>query len=155
VSGELHASDRFIPSERVPGTPWIGGDWGRGVFKNKLTYRYVQIGSGAHPATYPMGTGVSSPEVKRSGREADHSPLSSSVVRNAWSYTATPPTCRHGVVYSQAQLLLYLTFTWLRDLKPAFNVEQGQKDPRTVLDMARKCKVHYHYKAHCGAHLAT
>jgi len=30
------------------------------------------------------------PEVKRSGREADHSPPSSAEVKNAWSYTATP-----------------------------------------------------------------
>jgi len=29
----------------------------------------VQTGSGAHPASYPMGAGVN-----RSGREADHSP---------------------------------------------------------------------------------
>jgi hypothetical protein len=29
--------------------------------------------------------------VKRSGREADHSPPSSTEVKNAWSYTSTPP----------------------------------------------------------------
>jgi hypothetical protein len=28
--------------------------------------------------------------VKRPGREADHSPLSSAEVKNAWSYTSTP-----------------------------------------------------------------
>jgi len=31
-----------------------------------------------------------SPEVKRPGREADHSPPSDAEV-NAWSYTSTPP----------------------------------------------------------------
>jgi hypothetical protein len=31
-----------------------------------------------------------SPEVKRPGREADHSPPSSAEVKNAWSYTSTP-----------------------------------------------------------------
>jgi len=41
--------------------------------------------------------------MKRPGREADHSPPSSAVVNNAWSYTSTPPKCLHGVVLSSAQ----------------------------------------------------
>jgi hypothetical protein len=39
-------------------------------------------------------------ELKRSVREADHSPPSSAEVKNAWIYTSTPPTCLHGVVLS-------------------------------------------------------
>jgi hypothetical protein len=42
----------------------------------------VQTGSGAHPAPYPMGIGGSFPEVKRPGREADHSPSTSAEVKN-------------------------------------------------------------------------
>jgi hypothetical protein len=43
----------------------------------------VQTGSGAHPASYPMGTGGSFPGVKaRPGRDADHSPRSSAEVKN-------------------------------------------------------------------------
>jgi hypothetical protein len=43
----------------------------------------VQTGSGAHPASCPMGTRVLSPEVKaRPGRDADHSPPSSAEVEN-------------------------------------------------------------------------
>jgi hypothetical protein len=38
--------------------------------------------------------------VKRPEREADHSPPSSAEVKNAWSYTSTPPIRRHGVVLS-------------------------------------------------------
>jgi hypothetical protein len=38
----------------------------------------VQTGSGAHPASCPMGTGGKA----RPGRDADHSPLSSSEVVN-------------------------------------------------------------------------
>jgi hypothetical protein len=38
--------------------------------------------------------------VKLPGREADHSPPSSAEVKNAWSYTSTPPVCLHGVVLS-------------------------------------------------------
>jgi hypothetical protein len=51
----------------------------------------VQNGSGAHPASYPMGIGTLSLEVKRWGREPDHSPPSSAEVKNAWNYTSTPP----------------------------------------------------------------
>jgi hypothetical protein len=35
--------------------------------------------------------GVPSLEVKRPGREADHSPLTSAEVKKMWIYTATPP----------------------------------------------------------------
>jgi hypothetical protein len=44
---------------------------------------FVQNGSGAHPASYPVGTGGFSPRGKaRPGRDADHSPLSSVEVEN-------------------------------------------------------------------------
>jgi hypothetical protein len=43
----------------------------------------VQTGSGAHPASYPMGAGGSFPGGKaRPGRDADHSPPSSAEVMN-------------------------------------------------------------------------
>jgi hypothetical protein len=45
-----------------------------------LHYR-VQNGSGAHPASYPLGTRGSFHGVKRPGREADHSPPSSTEVK--------------------------------------------------------------------------
>jgi hypothetical protein len=38
-----------------------------------------------------MNTGILSLGVKRPRREADHSPPSSAEVKNAWSYTSTPP----------------------------------------------------------------
>jgi hypothetical protein len=42
----------------------------------------VQTGSGAHPASYPMGSGGSFPGGKaRPGRDADHSPPSSAEVK--------------------------------------------------------------------------
>jgi len=45
--------------------PGMGND---GIFP-----RHVQTGSGAQPASCSMGTGaLSSPRIKRSGREADH-----------------------------------------------------------------------------------
>jgi hypothetical protein len=61
----------------------------------------VRIGSGTHPVFFPMGAGGSFPGgVKRPGREADHSPPSSAEVKNAWSYTSTPPIRIHGVALS-------------------------------------------------------
>jgi hypothetical protein len=44
---------------------------------------YVQTGSGAHPASNPMGTGGPFPGAKpRPGRDTDHSPQSSAEVKN-------------------------------------------------------------------------
>jgi hypothetical protein len=54
-----------------------------------LHYR-VPNDSGAHPASYPMGTRGSFPGAKRPDREADHSSPSSAGVKNAWSYTSAP-----------------------------------------------------------------
>jgi hypothetical protein len=45
-----------------------------------LHYR-VQNGSGAHPASYPMGAGAYSRGVTRTGRKADHSLPSSAQVK--------------------------------------------------------------------------
>jgi hypothetical protein len=50
----------------------------------------VQTGSGAHPASYPMGTGRSFSGVKQLGYEADHSPPSSAEVKNVWNDTSIP-----------------------------------------------------------------
>jgi hypothetical protein len=44
--------------------------------------------------------GALSLEVKRPGREADHSPSSSAEIKNVWSYTSTLPILLHGVVLS-------------------------------------------------------
>jgi hypothetical protein len=51
----------------------------------------VQTGSGVHPTSYTMGTGGSFPGVRRSGREADHSPPTSAEVKKMWIYISTPP----------------------------------------------------------------
>jgi hypothetical protein len=51
----------------------------------------VQTGSGAHPASYTMGTGGSFPGIKRPGREVDHSTPTSAEVKKMWIYTSTPP----------------------------------------------------------------
>jgi hypothetical protein len=61
----------------------------------------AHTGSGAHPASnqwsFSTGTKLSCLGVKRSGRKADHWPLSSAEVKYEWNYTCTAPTCPHGV----------------------------------------------------------
>jgi hypothetical protein len=58
----------------------------------------VQTGSGAHPASYAMGTGGPFPGGKaRPGRDADHSPPSSSEVKNEKEKTSSTPKRLHGV----------------------------------------------------------
>jgi hypothetical protein len=48
---------------------------------NFSLHHCVENGSGARPATYPMGTGALFLGVKRPGREADHSPPFSAEVK--------------------------------------------------------------------------
>jgi hypothetical protein len=59
-------------------------------------------------------------EVKRPGREADHSPPSSAEVNNAWSYTFTPPIRLHGLVFSEAQGQLHL-YLYGSDIQSSLN----------------------------------
>jgi hypothetical protein len=42
------------------------------------------------PTCIPRLSGTLTPEVRRPGREADHSPPSSAEVKKAWSYNSTP-----------------------------------------------------------------
>jgi hypothetical protein len=51
----------------------------------------IRTGSGVHPISNPMGTGVSFPGRKRPEREADHSPPTIAEVKKTWVYTSTPP----------------------------------------------------------------
>jgi len=49
----------------------------------------VQMVSGAHPSSYPVGTMVFSSGIEWPEHEAVHSSLSSAKVKNAQSYTST------------------------------------------------------------------
>jgi hypothetical protein len=68
---------------------------------NFSLHHRVQTGSGAHPPPIQWVSGALSLEVKRSGRKADHSLPSSAEVKNAWSYTFTPPIHLHGMALGQ------------------------------------------------------
>jgi hypothetical protein len=50
----------------------------------------VQTGSGAHPASFPIGTGALSPGIKRPGRGSDPSSRTSAEAKKTWIYTCNP-----------------------------------------------------------------
>jgi hypothetical protein len=59
------------------------GVWSPAEAKDFSSSLCVQTGSGAHPASYTMGTGGPIPRGKaQPGRDTDHSPLSSAEVMN-------------------------------------------------------------------------
>jgi len=65
---------------------------------------YFPLSSASRPTLGPKKPPIQwipealTPRTKRPGREADHSPPSRVKVKNAWSYTSTPPVGPHGVV---------------------------------------------------------
>jgi hypothetical protein len=52
----------------------------------------VQTGCGAHPVSYPGGSGALSRGVKRPRREVEHSPTSTTEVKNGGAITSLPYT---------------------------------------------------------------
>jgi hypothetical protein len=52
---------------------------------------HIHIGSGVHPASYPMDNRDLFTRVKWLEPEADHSPPSTTEVKNMWRYISTPP----------------------------------------------------------------
>jgi hypothetical protein len=69
----------------------MSGGWSPDRDENFSLHYRVQTGSGAHPASYPVGTRGPFLGIKAVGREADHSPPSSAEVKNAWNSITTPP----------------------------------------------------------------
>jgi hypothetical protein len=79
----------------------------------------IQTGSGAHPASYPMGTGGSFPGGKaRPRRDADHSPTHPHLVprlRMSRSYTSSPPC---ACMACSGTALLFTNENWTRSTIP-------------------------------------
>jgi hypothetical protein len=84
-------------------TDWTIGVLGFDSRRGLETFLFTTVSRTALGPTQPpiqWVPGAISLEVKRPGREADRSPPSSAKVKNAWSYTSTPPIRLHGVVLS-------------------------------------------------------
>jgi hypothetical protein len=84
VLSKMNQVDIFVPKFFLS---WYGLDdrgsrvrFSAGAGNFSFHHR-VQNGSGAHPVSYPMSTTDLSLGVKRTGREADHSPPSSAEVK--------------------------------------------------------------------------
>jgi hypothetical protein len=80
--------------------------------ENFSLHHRVQNGSEANSAPYPIGNrGTLSLGVKRTRREADHSPHLVPRSKNAWSYTSTPQYVFMAWCSVKHFTLLYFTFT--------------------------------------------
>jgi hypothetical protein len=62
-------------------------------FQTKSTHTPIELTLGDYFLEIKQSWGV-----KRLGREAEGSPASTAEVKNAWSYTSTPPVRLHGLV---------------------------------------------------------
>jgi hypothetical protein len=80
---------------------WSGVPVPVGAGNFSLHHR-AQTGSGAHPASYPMGTRGSFLGVKRPERKADHSPPSSAKVKVCVGIYLHSPIRLHDVVLSSS-----------------------------------------------------
>jgi hypothetical protein len=78
-------------------------DWGSRKGLGNLLFTTASrptLGPTQPPIQWVLG--ALSSGVQRPGREADHSLPSSAEVKNAWSYTSTPPLRLHGVVLNKS-----------------------------------------------------
>jgi hypothetical protein len=93
---------------------------------------HVQTGSGAHAASYPVGTGALSLGVKQLGHEADHSPI----------YSAEAKECMELYLHPQYNFMVWclvkhrdkFTFTFIMfsntfNLCPSLNVRYQVSHP--------------------------
>jgi hypothetical protein len=60
------------------------------------------------PSLFCSGYQGSFPGVIQPGHENDHSPASSTKVKNGWSHTSNAPLCLHGIDKEHFYLLLYV-----------------------------------------------
>jgi len=87
----LKVSGAVRPLKWSLGVKWLTRLWGR--------WCEAQILLHGPPTQYSMGTGAPSPRINWSGHNANHSPPSSTKVKNEWSYNSIPPIRFHGVYW--------------------------------------------------------
>jgi hypothetical protein len=89
------------------------------VFESRHGLGIFLLTTASRPALWPTQPpiqrtpGALTLKVKQPGREADQPHPSSAGVKNAWSYTSTPPICLHGVMFIYKEKLRdNFTFTF-------------------------------------------
>jgi hypothetical protein len=96
-------SNREVVRKYLQLTGWMIGVLGFDYWRGLGIFLFTTASRTALRPTQPpiqWVTDALSLGVKRPGREADHSPPSIAEVKNAWSYTSTPPLRFHGIVLS-------------------------------------------------------
>ena len=88
------------------GEPWFEPQQGQKIF---LLYEAFIPPLGPTKSSSHWLIGVISSGSKRPGREVYHSPLTSTKVKNEWSYTSTPPLCLYCVDSDTLIFLLFIT----------------------------------------------
>jgi hypothetical protein len=76
----------------VESRPWNGQPRNRGSIPKRqelFVRENLQTSAGGHKASYPIRSGAHSLELKRSKRQADHSPPPSTKVKNEWLYISS------------------------------------------------------------------
>jgi hypothetical protein len=104
---------------------YVTTDWTTGVRSPTETEDFssslcVQTGSGVHPASCPMGTGDPFPGGKaRPGSDADHSPPSSTEVKNEWELFLLSS---HALSWRVARQLYFYLFRCRCENRKLFSV---------------------------------
>jgi hypothetical protein len=85
------------PGQRSRYSDWLRAGRPRGRTSSPSKGKIFRLSTSSKPVLGPTPPpiqwvpGALSPEVRRPGREADHSPPTSVEVKNTWIYTSTPP----------------------------------------------------------------
>ena len=69
--------------------------------------------------------------VKQSGCEVNHSPPSSAVVKNEWSYTCTSPVYLHGMDRENFSFILFTSLRFMTTI---------QRNPKVLHGKCKNCK---------------
>jgi hypothetical protein len=127
LTTHLHLVPRLRKRVATPPESWL--DWGlddRGSIPVRPWdfFHLATVSRLAFGLTHPPIQWIA--EVKRPGREADHSPPSSAEAKNAWSYTSTPQYVILAQYFIKKEIRLHgsysvkhrdnFTFTCLSDL---------------------------------------
>jgi hypothetical protein len=94
--------------------------------RDSFLLRDVHTVSGSHPVSYPVGIWVISPGVKRQGREADHSPPSSTEGKNVGAILPSP-IYFYGAVFNYSRQGVTLPYipTSQRTVKSVIVVQEN------------------------------
>jgi hypothetical protein len=139
------------------GVQFLGGSNNWSLLQN------VQTCSGAHPASYSLGTGVLLLGINQPQHEANHSPPSSLEVKNEWSCTSASPICLYGIHRDNITFHIWIVnkFNSLNYYAATFKSETKYLTDVLILisgfrrDVDEICGLLGNYTALCGNYLPS